>query len=241
MKNIKPDGRLYLLPTTLGSFDTIHRVIPDYNTQIIHGLEIFIVEQVRTARRFLSNLKHPANIDKLVFYELNKHTPESEVFSYLDSIKDGISIGLLSEAGTPCVADPGAVVVKMAQERGIQVIPLVGPNSIMLSLMASGFNGQNFVFHGYLPVDKHQLSKKLKEIEQVAYRTDQTQIFIETPYRNNQLFSSILKACSPNTLLCIATDITLPTEIIQTLPLSIWKPKKFDFHKKPTVFLIYRP
>lgn len=233
-------GKLYLVPTTLGAFDTIDRVIPDYNTQIVHGLEIFIVEQVRTARRFLSKLKHPVDIDNIVFYELNKHTDESEVFSYLYDISAGKSVGLLSEAGTPCIADPGAVIVKIAHELGMKIIPLVGPNSIILSLMASGFNGQNFTFHGYLPIDKHELAKKLKSIEQSAHKLDQTQIFIETPYRNNQLFTTILKVCSPGTLLCVATDLTLATETVDTFSISDWKRKKPDFHKKPTVFLIYR-
>ena len=147
---------------------------------------------------------------------------------------------MLSEAGTPCVADPGAVVVRIAHERGIKIIPLVGPNSIILSLMASGFNGQNFVFHGYLPIDKQELIKKLKVIEQNAFKLNQTQIFIETPYRNDKLFNSILKACSGNTLLCIATDLTLPTESVISLPISNWKRIKPDLHKKPSVFLIYR-
>ena len=233
-------GKLFLLPTTLGSFDTIEKVIPDYNTQIIHGLEIFIVEQVRTARRFLSKLKHPVSIDNLIFLELNKHTEESEVISYLDSIYHGKSVGLLSEAGTPCVADPGASVVKIAQESGIDVVPLVGPNSIILALMASGFNGQNFVFHGYLPIEKSALIKKIKEIEKNALNLNQTQIFIETPYRNDKLLISVLNTCSPNTLLCIATDITLSSESIITLSVSNWRRMKTDLNKKPTVFLIYK-
>ena len=233
-------GKLYLVPTTLGVFDTFDRVIPDYNTQIVHKLEIFIVEQVRTARRFLSKLKHPINIDNIVFYELNKHTDESEVFSYLHDIGSGKSVGLLSEAGTPCIADPGAAVVKIAHELDMNIVPLVGPNSIILSLMASGFNGQNFTFHGYLPIDKNTLSRKLKTIEQNVYKFDQTQIFIETPYRNNQMFDTILKICSSGTLLCIATDITLASESIKTYSVAEWKKKKPDFHKKPTVFLIYR-
>ncbi len=233
-------GKLYLIPTTLGSFETNERVLPSYNTQIIHGLDVFIVEQLRTARRFLSSLRHPTKIDDLTFKELNKHSITSEIDSYLDCTYFGTSVGLLSEAGTPCVADPGAVIVKLAQERGIQVIPLVGPNSIILALMASGFNGQNFAFHGYLPVDKHQLGKKLKELEIAANKANQTQIFIETPYRNNQVLASILNSCSKNTLLCIATDLTLPSESIQTMPISMWKKIKPDFHKKPTVFLIYK-
>lgn len=233
-------GSLYLIPTTLGTLDTIDHIMPEFNIQVIHSIEIFIVEQVRTARRFLSRLKHPASIDKLVFHELNKHTDESEVYSYLDNLTNSKSIGLLSESGTPCVADPGAAVVRIAHERSIKVIPLVGPNSIILSLMASGFNGQNFVFHGYLPIDKQELNKKLKVIEQNAVKLNQTQIFIETPYRNNQMFSAILKVCSANTLLCIATDLTLPTETVITFPISNWKRIKPDFHKKPSVFLIYR-
>lgn len=233
-------GKLYLIPTTLGPLDTINRVIPEYNIQIIHSCEIFIVEQVRTARRFLSKIKHPVSIDSLVFFELNKHTNESEVFSFLDDITEYRSIGLLSEAGTPCVADPGSVVVRIAHERGIKVVPLVGPNSIILSLMASGFNGQNFVFHGYLPIDRKELTKKLKVIEQNAVKLDQTQIFIETPYRNNQMFDSILKACSPDTMLCIATDLTIQSESVISHPVSMWKRIKPNFHRKPSVFLIYR-
>jgi 16S rRNA (cytidine1402-2'-O)-methyltransferase len=239
MTNNQSQGKLFLIPTTLGSFDTIGRALPNYNTEVIHSIDIFIVEQVRTARRFLSRLKHPVKIDDMEFFELNKHTNEDEVFSFLYGIKGGKSIGLLSEAGTPCIADPGAAVVKIAHELKINVVPLVGPNSIVLSLMASGFNGQNFTFHGYLPIDKSALSKKLKEIEQKAHRANQTQIFIETPYRNNQMLSSIISTCSANTLLCVATDLTLLTETIVTLPISDWKHRKPDFHKKPSVFLIY--
>ncbi len=237
MENRK--GKLYLIPTPLGSLETNNRVLPDYNTTILHKLDVFIVEQVRTARRFISSLKHPVPIDKMVFMELNKYTDESEVHSYLNGINSGASIGLLSEAGTPCIADPGALVVKIAHENGIEVIPLVGPNSIILSLMASGFNGQNFTFHGYLPVDKQKLSRKIKELEQKSIRANQTQIFIETPYRNNQLISNIISNCSPQTQLCVAVDLTLPSESIQTYPISKWKKTKFDFHKKPTVFLLY--
>lgn len=233
-------GKLYLIPTPLGSFESNHRVLPDYNKDIIFGLDTFIVEQVRTARRFLSSLKHPLKIDEMEFMELNKHTVESEVYSYLDCVNMGKSVGLLSEAGTPCIADPGALVVRIAHENAIEVVPLVGPNSIILSLMASGFNGQNFAFHGYLPIDKGQLSKKIKDIEQSVYRVDQTQIFIETPYRNNQLISTIISICSPKSKLCVATDLTLPSESIHTYTIAEWKKVKLDFHKKPSVFLIYK-
>ncbi len=232
-------GKLYLLPTPLGSFDTNDRVLPIYNKEIIHKLDTFIVEQIRTARRFLSSIDHPVKIDDMVFMELNKHTDESEVHSYLDCVNMGKSVGLLSEAGTPCIADPGALVVKIAHENAIDVVPLVGPNSIILSLMASGFNGQNFAFHGYLPVDKSQLGRKLKELEQAIYRGKQTQIFIETPYRNNQLITSIINTCSPKTKLSVSTDLTLKTEKIHTYTIAEWKKIKLDFHKKPSVFLLY--
>ena len=233
-------GSLYLVPTPLGSFDTNSRVLPQYNIEQVHKLQIFIVEQVRTARRFLSSIKHPIAIDDMVFLELNKHTAESDVFSYLDRAKEGEDIGLLSEAGTPCVADPGSRIVNMAHESGIEVIPLVGPNSIILALMASGFNGQNFTFHGYLPVDKGGLIKSIKEIENNVYKKNQTQIFIETPFRNSNIFKTITSVCSRSTKLCVATDLTLPTENIQTKTISRWGKKVPEFHKKPTVFLLYK-
>lgn len=233
-------GKLYLIPTPLGSFDTNSKVLPEYNKEIIFSLDTFIVEQVRTARRFLSSIKHPEKIDNMEFMELNKHTDSSEVHSYLDCVNMGKSVGLLSEAGTPCIADPGALVVKIAHENAIEVVPLVGPNSIILSLMASGFNGQNFTFHGYLPVDKNQLSKKLKVLEQLVYRENQTQIFIETPYRNNQLIKTIISTCSAKTMLCVATDLTLPGESVHTYSIADWKKVKLDFHKKPSIFLVYK-
>lgn len=233
-------GKLYLIPTTLGSFDTISKVLPEYNKEIIFSLDTFIVEQLRSARRFLSSLKHPVSIDDMEFMELNKHTDENQVYSYLDCVNTGKSVGLLSEAGTPCIADPGSLVVKMAHENAIEVVPLVGPNSIILALMASGFNGQNFAFHGYLPVDKNQLTRKIKDVESAVYRKNQTQIFIETPYRNNQLIKSITSVCSPKTRLCVATDLTLPSESVHSYLISDWKKMKLDFHKKPSVILIYK-
>ncbi len=237
---MKSKGKLILIPTTLGPLDTINRVLPDYNKDIIYPIKHFIVEQVRTARRFLSKLNHPVAIDDMVFMELNKHTPEGEVYSYLNHAKQGYDVGLLSEAGTPCIADPGSMIVKQAHEFGIQVLPLVGPNSIMLALMASGFNGQNFTFHGYLPVDKNGLVKSVKEIETNVFKKNQTQIFIETPYRNSSVFQTITSVCTKSTKLCIATDLTLPTESIQTKTISQWGNKQPDFHKKPTVFLLYK-
>jgi 16S rRNA (cytidine1402-2'-O)-methyltransferase len=232
-------GKLYLLPTTLGDFETTSRVIPAFNIETMHQLDIFIVEQVRTARRFLVKIKHPTPIDEITFFELNKHTNEEEIGTYLNSALKGKSIGLLSEAGTPCIADPGAAIVKIAQNLKIEVVPLVGPNSIILALMASGFNGQQFAFHGYLPIEKNELVKKIKDMEASARRLDQTQIFIETPYRNHQVFENLLKTCEPQTLLCVATDLTLITEKVKTKSISQWKKEKVDFHKKPTVFLLY--
>ncbi len=233
-------GKLILIPTTLGDFETSTKVLPQYNIEVIYGLREFVVEQVRTARRFLSFLNHPIPIDQLVFHELNKHTKSAEVSTYLKSLKSGGSIGLLSEAGTPCVADPGAKVVAMAQESGYQVVSLIGPNSILLALMASGFNGQHFVFHGYLPIDKAALQKKIKEMENQVYKSDQTQIFIETPYRNNPMFDLLVSTCQPSTKMCLATNLTLDTEQVVTKSIQGWKKEKPELHKKPTVFLLYK-
>lgn len=231
---------LILIPTTLGDLESADRVLPDYNLKLTYEIKVFIVEQIRTARRFLKKIKHPVPIDDMTFFELNKHTDQNQVFSYLSAIKKGESIGLISEAGTPCVADPGSVIVKIAHQKNINVIPLVGPNSIILSLMASGFNGQNFSFHGYLPVDNTERTRKIQHIETIAYKNDQTQIFIETPYRNMQVFESLLKNCRGNTLLCIASNISLKDQYIKTKSIQEWKKEKVDLKKKPTVFLIYK-
>lgn len=235
MKN----GKLYLIPTTLGEIDETEKVLPTYNTSVIHSLDEFIVEQLRTARRFLSRMKHPKPIESLVFHDLNKHTDQQEVLSYLDSIYEGRSIGLLSEAGTPCVADPGAFIVQMAHDSNIEVVPLIGPNSIILALMASGFNGQHFTFHGYLPVEQKTLVQKIKAIESNSRHLKQTQIFIETPYRNNQLLLKLTDVCKPDTKICVASNLTLKNEYIRTKQVWQWKKEKVDLHKKPTVFLLY--
>jgi len=232
------EASLVLIPTTLGPLETTKKVLPDYNTKVTHEISIFIVEQLRTARRFLRKINHPVPIDDMTFYQLNKHTDPDAISNYLSAIKEGKSIGLISEAGTPCVADPGAVIVKMAHQQGINVVPLVGPNSIILALMASGFNGQNFAFHGYLPVDKNERSKRIKDLELQALKNRQTQIFIETPYRNMQMLETLQTTCKPNTQLCIACNISLDTEYIKTKSISHWKQKTVDLNKKPTVFLI---
>ncbi len=231
---------LVLIPTTLGDLDTVDKVLPDYNIKLTYGIKVFIVEQLRTARRFLRKINHPIPIDEMTFYELNKHTDLNKVSVYLKAIGKGESVGLISEAGTPCVADPGSLIVKMAHQRNIDIIPLVGPNSIILALMASGFNGQNFVFHGYLPVDKNERGRKIQQLETEAYKNKQTQIFIETPYRNMQLLESLLKTCKSGTLLCIACNISLDDQFIKTKSIDEWKKEKVDLKKKPTVFLIYR-
>ncbi len=229
---------LYLIPTTLGDFNTAEKVLPDYNVQLTHKINIFIVEQLRTARRFLKKIKHPTDIDDMTFLELNKHTDYNKVSNYLNPIKNGESIGLLSEAGTPCIADPGSVIVKLAHEKSIKVFPLIGPNSIILSLMASGFNGQNFSFHGYLPVEKNTRAKSLQKLESQCGINNQTQIFIETPYRNNAMFSSILKNCKKQTMLCVASNISLDNQYIKSMSVSQWAKEKVDLDKKPTIFLL---
>ncbi|MFA8451723.1 MAG: SAM-dependent methyltransferase [Bacteroidales bacterium] len=232
-------GILYLIPTTIG--DTpVAQVLPEYTLAVSKSLDTFIVEQLRTARRFLSKIKTPIPIDDMTFFPLNKHTELKEVYSYLAPALEGKNIGLLSEAGTPCIADPGSIIVEQAHLKGIQVIPLVGPNSIILALMASGFNGQNFCFHGYIPIDQNQRSKKLKEMEANVIKNDQTQIFIEAPYRNKQILDSICKTCSNKTKVCVAVDISLKTEYIRTKTVTEWKKSFPDFHKKPSIFLIYK-
>lgn len=229
---------LYLIPTTLG--DTpIEQVLPPHNTRIISNLRHFIVENVRTARRFLKQCDKGIDIDALTFYELNKHTDKNQIASYLLPMKSGESIGVISEAGCPAVADPGADVVAIAQREGYKVVPLVGPSSMLLAIMASGFNGQSFAFHGYLPIDAGERIKKLKQLEARAYE-DQTQLFIETPYRNQKLAEDILQHCKPQTRLCIAMNISCEDEYIVTKPIKAWKGKLPDMHKKPCVFLIYK-
>jgi 16S rRNA (cytidine1402-2'-O)-methyltransferase len=230
---------LYLIPVTLG--DTpVERVIPSFNTTVISGLKYFIVENVRSARRFLKKCNPDIDIDSLTFYELNKHTNPNQITDYLQPMKSGESMGVISEAGCPAVADPGADVVAIAQQKGYKVVPLVGPSSILMAVMASGFNGQSFAFHGYLPIDAGERVKKLKQLEARAYNEDQTQVFIETPFRNHKLAEDILQHCNPQTLLCIAMNISCEDESIVTRSVKAWKGKLPDMHKKPTVFLVYR-
>jgi 16S rRNA (cytidine1402-2'-O)-methyltransferase len=230
---------LFLIPVTLGETDH-RRVLPEYNREIILGIRHFIVENVRSARRFLKKTDSSIVIDDLMFYELNKHTSPDEVGDFLLPLAKGEPIGVISEAGCPAVADPGADVVAIAQRKGYPVVPLVGPSSILLAIMASGFNGQSFAFHGYLPIDSGERANVLKKLEGRVYTENQTQLFIETPYRNNKLAEELLRICRPSTLLCIASDITCEEEYIRTKTIKEWKGHLPDLSKKPTIFLIYK-
>lgn len=230
---------LFLIPVTLG--DTEHRrVLPEYNLEVIRGIRHFVVENVRTARRFLKKADPAIVIDDLTFYELNKHTSPEVVAGYLAPLAKGESVGVISEAGCPAVADPGADVVAIAQRKRYPVVPLVGPSSIILSVMASGFNGQSFAFHGYLPIDANERMNVIKKLEGRIYSENQTQLFIETPYRNQKLVEELIKLCRPSTKLCIASNITCADEFIQTRPVKDWAGKVPDLVKKPTIFLIYK-
>lgn len=229
---------LYLIPVLLGD-TTTERVLPSYNKEIILGIRHFIVEDVRSARRFLKTVDKDINIDELQFFPLNKHTSPQDISGYLKPLEDGNPMGVISEAGCPAVADPGADVVAIAQRKNLSVVPLVGPSSIILSVMASGFNGQSFAFNGYLPIEPAERAKKLKILEQRASTEHQTQIFIETPYRNNKMVEDILKNCRPQTRLCIAANITCEDEYIKTKTLKEWKGKVPDLSKIPCIFLLY--
>lgn len=230
---------LFLIPVTLGETD--HRkVLPEYNHEIILQIKHFIVENVRTARRFLKKADPAIVIDDLVFYELNKHTSPEQVTDYLAPLAKGEHVGVLSEAGCPAIADPGADVVAIAQRKNYPVVPLVGPSSILMSVMGSGFNGQSFAFHGYLPIEAGERTNAIKKLEGRIYAENQTQLFIETPYRNNKLAEELIRTCRSSTKLCIASDITCDDEYIHTRPVKEWIGKIPDLSKKPTIFLIYK-
>jgi 16S rRNA (cytidine1402-2'-O)-methyltransferase len=232
-------GVIYLLPKTLGEEININDISQN-NREIINSLDEFIVENERTARRFLKAAGYEKPLGLIKYHILDEHTKPEEYGTFLHSAENGVNTGLLSESGCPCVADPGSQVVKAAHEKKLRVVPLIGPSSIILGLMASGFNGQNFSFHGYLPVKSNERIRALRQIEADIYRKNQTQIFIETPYRNMQLFEDIIKTCQGSAMLCIATDLTLATETIRTKSIAEWKKIKPDINKRPTVFLMYR-
>lgn len=230
---------LYLIPVLLG--DTpVSRVIPAYNLEVILRIKYFIVENIRTARRFLKKAIPSLSIDELTFYELNKHTSPAEWAAYLAPLAAGADVGVLSEAGCPAVADPGADVVAIAQRKGYRVVPLVGPSSILLAVMGSGFNGQSFAFHGYLPIEAAQRTAAIRKLEQRIYSENETQLFIETPYRNNKLAEELIRTCKPSTKLCIASDLTCSDESIRTLGVKEWAGRLPDLSKKPTIFLLYK-
>ena len=232
---------LYLIPVTLGA-TPFHQVIPAYNLDVIRQIRHFIVEEERTARRFLKMADKSIDIDQLTFYPMGKHADPKQFRDYLRPLCNGEAMGIISEAGCPAIADPGADVVAIAQSLNLRVIPLVGPSSILLGLMASGFNGQSFAFHGYLPINDGQRSAMLKKLEARCSAEDQTQFFIETPFRNQQLFEDLLRICHPQTRLCVAAGITCEEEFIHTHTIQEWKKTTLpDLRKTPTIFLIYRP
>ena len=232
-------GVLYLVPNTLGNPDTTE-TIPVGIKGRVSDISLFIVENLRNARRYLKSLNREINIDSLTFFELNEHTSAEEIPSFLNRVEQGLDAAIISEAGVPGVADPGAEVVRMAHEKGIRVVPLTGPSSILLALMASGLNGQSFCFHGYLPLKRPERIKKIKELELKVIRSGETQLFIEAPYRNDGLLADILDTCQASTRLCIAADITLDSEFIFTKTSRAWKKKKPALHKRPVLFLIGR-
>lgn len=233
----KNKGNLYLIPTPLGEHDHFY-TLPEYNAQIIAKLNIFIVEELKTARRFLRKAGYKNDFESVTFHLLNEHTNPMEASGFLNLALEGHDIGLLSEAGCPAVADPGSNVVNMAHQSGIRVIPLTGPSSIIMALMASGMNGQKFTFHGYLPIKPHERHQKIKDLDRICQKHSETQIFIEAPYRNRQIIQALLETCSDNTLLCIATNISLPDESIKTLTVRDWRKINPDPGKNPTVYLL---
>lgn len=229
-------GKLYLIPTPLGESKP-QNYLDNSALEIIANIKHFIVEEERTARRFLSSLKLGIVISDLSLHLLNEHTSPTETNNYLDTIELG-NIGLMSEAGVPCIADPGNLIVQMAHKKGIEVIPFIGPSSIILALMASGLNGQNFAFNGYLPIQNREKMQKIKFLEKRSISESQTQIFIEAPYRNNQLLKDLVETCMPQTRICVAVNLTLPDAFIRTMTAQEWKKNLPDIHKKPAIFLL---
>lgn len=232
-------GSLYLIPTRLGDNPPLE-VLPISIKKIIETVDYYIVENEKTARRFIKRISPSKSQPKLIIKVLNKYTTETERNTYLDACLEGKSIGLLSEAGCPAIADPGSDIVSLAHNMSIKVIPLVGPSSIILALMASGMNGQSFTFNGYLPIDKSERKSKLKMLERLSAEHNQAQIFIETPYRNMKMLEDLAAVLHPSTRVCVACDLTLPTEFIRTLPAKDWKQNKEDLHKRPAIFIVQK-
>ena len=237
-------GKLYLIPITLsnpGETTVVPEdVLPQTIKRTIDFIDYYIVENEKTARKFIKSIHPEKKQPDLKISVLNKHTEIAEHNDFIQPLLRGENIGLMSESGCPGVADPGAVIVKLAHEKGIQVVPLVGPSSILLALMASGMNGQSFAFNGYLPIDKNNKKQALKSFERLSQEKNQSQLFIETPYRNNKLMEDLLQILQPNTYLCVACDITLPTEYIKTKTVNQWKKEKADLHNRPCIFIIHK-
>lgn len=229
-------GKLILIPSNLG--ESSNFTIPEYVKEYILPLRHFAVERDKTARRYLRSLGFKADFEEVTLYDIGKRSEKDDVLECLQPLLEGHDVGVISEAGMPCVADPGQFLVQLAQENKITVKPLVGPNSILLALMASGLNGQSFAFNGYLPIQKKERQNALRDMERNIYRDGQTQIFMETPYRNQALIEDVLKVCNQNTLFCVACDITLKKEDIKTMPVSEWKNAKTNYHKRPAIFLL---
>jgi 16S rRNA (cytidine1402-2'-O)-methyltransferase len=232
-----PKGTLYLVPVPLAD-NAAHRSYTLFLKETIDQLSEYIVENEKTARKFLKEAGISIPQSQLTIHDYGKHQRGGSLGEFFVGLESGRSVGLMSEAGCPGVADPGADIVAEAHKRGIKVIPLVGPSSILLALMASGFNGQSFTFHGYLPIDKAERSRRIKELESMAIRLKQTQLFIETPFRNNSILEEVLRSCSPKTRLCIACNLTADDEFIKTQSIFDWKTQIPDLHKKPTIFLL---
>ena len=233
----KNKGCVYLIPTPIAE-DTANTMLSLQTKSIVEKLSYFLVENIRTARRFISSLKIEKNIEDIQFAELNKDTPPESLPTLFAAVLQGQNVGIMSEAGCPGIADPGALAIAYAHQHQLKVIPVPGPSSIFLALMASGMNGQSFVFHGYLPIQTGERIKAIKMIEKEAYQRQQTQIFMETPYRNNKLLEDLLKHCRPDTRLCIAKNITGTDEYIKTLQVKEWKKALPDMHKVPAIFLV---
>ncbi|MGY8908762.1 MAG: SAM-dependent methyltransferase [Flavobacteriales bacterium] len=232
-------GKLYLIPTTLGDTEPLE-VMPLSIKKVIEQIDYYIVENEKSARRFIKSIAPKKSQPSLTLKLLDKYAVEEETQRYLDVCAQGINVGLLSEAGVPAIADPGASIVKLAHQQNIQVVPLVGPSSILMAMMASGMNGQNFAFNGYLPIDKGDRKRAIKDLERISLDKGQSQIFIETPYRNDKMLADLKAMLSPQTNLCIAADITLPSEYIKTMSVQDWKHQQPDLHKKPAIFIIQK-
>ncbi len=229
-------GKLYLIPLPIGGNNEKH-LSPEIS-QVVKTIKFYAVENIRTSRRFISSLKLGINIEDLKFEVLDKNTPSGKIKSILAPLNKGHDVGIMSEAGCPGIADPGSLAVSYAHKKGIKVIPLVGPSSILLALMASGFNGQSFVFHGYIPIDKNQRKQKIKEMEKASKKLNQTQIFMDTPYRNNQLLHDLLSNCHDHTEISVATEVNSVNEFIATHSVKSWRQLKVDLHKRPTIFCL---